>query len=581
MTGKLFRLTKGAWRYLLLKVLANLLVTGTYVTQAFMAAKAVANVFSAEPLAECVFPLVLIAMMMCLRVLFIWGGECYGKIAAAKLKERIRVNLFNHLFVLGPAYAGEERTGKLQSIFTDGVEAMEVFLVDYIPQLLVTALGLLAMLGYILTLDGVVGAVVLAGVLLTLTIPLVWDFLTAKIAGNHWDAYGNLGAQFIDALQGMATLKTFNAGESKEHELEGDSATLFSQSMNRLKSELTSSAIMGFATAAGTSLSVGIGAWRVSDGLLAPTALFVILFLAGECFRPLNDLTAFYHQSFLGMSAANRMFDFLETSPAVSVSVSDTEKSTWKSDAPPEISFSDVSFAYQGGDRPALRDVSFTVPAGANVAFAGKSGAGKSTIVNLLLRFFDPQTGNVLVNGKNIASFDIASWRERIAVVFQDTYLFFGTVLENLLLAKPGATREELEQAAVLAEAHDFISALPNGYDTIIGERGARLSGGERQRIAVARAILKDAPILILDEATSNVDAASERVIQEGLSRFIRGRTTLVIAHRLSTIQDAERMFVLDGGRVAEQGTPEELKTIGGVYDELIRAQKISEGAWI
>jgi ATP-binding cassette subfamily B protein len=370
--------------------------------------------FSAAALAEYALPLSLIAVMMGLRVLLLWGGEAYGKIAASKIKERIRVNLFSHLFTLGPAYAGEERTGNLQSIFTDGVEAMEVFLVDYIPQLLVTILGLLVMLGYILTLDMVVGVIVLAGVSFTLIIPLIWDFLTAKIAGNHWDAYGNLGAQFIDALQGIATLKTFNASESKELELDGDSRSLFRQSMKRLKLELTSSAIMGFAAAAGTSLSVGIAAWRAAAGLLASADLFVILFLAGECFRPLNDLTAYYHQSFLGMSAAKRMFDFLEAASAVSDS--GTKKFTETPGKPPAISFSGVSFSYLDGSRSALRDVSFTVQAGASVALAGKSGAGKSTVVNLLLRFFDPQAGTILVDGKNIGSLDIEDWRKRIAV---------------------------------------------------------------------------------------------------------------------------------------------------------------------
>ena len=535
MFRKLFRLTKGAWGYLLLKVLMNLLVTGLYVTQALMAAKVIASVFAAAPLRDYVFPLALIAAVMALRVLLLWGIETYGKIAAAKIKEHIRVKLFNHLFKLGPAYMNEERTGKLQSIFTDGVEAMEVFLVDYIPQLLVTAFGVLALLSFVLSLDAAVGVIVLAGVLLTLIVPLFGDFLAAKIAGNHWEAYGNLGAQFIDALQGMTTLKIFNANESKAWELDNDSRLLFAQSMKRLKLELSSAALMGLATAAGTSLSVGIAAWRVASGLLDPAGLFVILFLAAECFRPLNDLAAFHHQSFLGVSAANRMFDFVESIPAVSNS--GTEQFVRESASPPALSFSGVSFSYLAGSRPALHELSFSIPAGSNAAFAGKSGAGKSTVVNLLLRFFDPEAGAILIDGKDIRSYDIESWRKQIAVVFQDTYLFYGTVSENLRLAKPNATRGELERAATLAGAHAFISALHGGYETLIGERGARLSGGERQRIAIARAILKDTPVLVLDEATSNVDAANERVIQEGLSQLMEGRTTLVIAHRISTIR--------------------------------------------
>jgi ATP-binding cassette subfamily B protein len=215
-----------------------------------------------------------------------------------------------------------------------------------------------------------------------------------------------------------------------------------------------------------------------------------------------------------------------------------------------------------------------SIPAGSNAAFAGKSGAGKSTIVNLLLRFFDPQTGAILIDGTDIRSYDIQSWQKQIAVVFQDTYLFYGTVSENLRMAKQNAAQQELERAAVLAGAHGFISALPSGYETLIGERGARLSGGERQRIAIARAILKDAPILVFDEATSNVDAASERVIQEGLSQLMKGRTTLAIAHRLSTIQDAAQIFVLADGRIVEQETAEALWAHDGAYRELVHAQK-------
>jgi ATP-binding cassette subfamily B protein len=577
MYRRLWGVIRGARTQLVLKVSISIGVMGMYVLQAFAASRVITNVFSSSGIEDYLVPLAVITIAMAVRALLIWAGEVCGKITAAKIKESIRVNLFGHFFGLGPGFMEEERTGKVQSIFTDGVEAMEVFLTDYLPQLLVTAGCLVVLLGYILSLDVVVGLIVFGGVFLTLLTPLIWDRLLDKTGHSHWGAYANMGAQFIDAIQGMTTLKTFNASDDKAKELDADSQRLFKQTMRRMKVSLSSSAVMGLASAAGMSLSVGIGAWRVAGGLLVPASLFIILFLAIECFRPLNDLSAYYHQSFMGMSAAKKMFDFLDSMPNVHLAeggMSDAKAI----DKAPEISFDHVSFSYLEGSRPALKDINLSIEGGRTAALVGKSGAGKSTVVNLLLRFFDPQEGTIRVGSDRIDAFSIEYWREHIAVVFQDTYLFYGTVSENLRLAKPGATQAELERAATLAWAHEFISELPDGYETLIGERGARLSGGQRQRIAIARAILKDAPILVLDEATSNVDAASERMIQDGLTRLMEGRTTLVVAHRLSTIQNADTILVFDGGKVVEQGTDAELQAQNGVYRDLIRSQQSLEG---
>jgi ABC-type multidrug transport system fused ATPase/permease subunit len=308
----------------------------------------------------------------------------------------------------------------------------------------------------------------------------------------------------------------------------------------------------------------------VASGILPLADLFVILFLTIECFRPLNDLVMFWHRSFLGLAAGREIFAVLDSAVTVKNPLTAVTKTL---SAQPSIEFKNITFSYETGKRPALKDVSFRINPGETVAVVGKSGSGKSTLVNLLLRFFDPQQGSVVLDGRNVREYSLAELRSQIAVVFQDTYLFYGTVADNLRIAKPDATEEELARASQLAQAHGFITELPAGYQTQIGERGIRLSGGQKQRLSLARAILKDAPVLVLDEATSNVDGVSEELIQQALEGLTSQRTTLIIAHRLSTIQGADRIVVLDDCEVREAGTHQQLLSAGDIYAQLVRAQ--------
>lgn len=569
---RIFTLLKGSYHHVAGKIALGMIITATYVAQAFAVAEGLKGVFYKKSLEGLGLIIGVIMLLVLLRGLLHWLDEIYAKKIAFLVKSGLRERLFQQVMHLGPGYQENCRSGNIQALLTDGVESLEPLLTGYIPQLLVAFLGSGLIALYIFTLDTVVGAIALAGILVTVLFPQLMSKYVGKIMLDYWESHARLNSHYIDAMQGMSTLKVFNASGRKGLELAGEAWGHYRHSMQGLGISLLDSAVVKWSAAAGSALAAGVGALRVSSGSLSLADLFVILFLSVECFRPLNELIMHWHRSFLGIAAVRGIFGILDTQIAIEEQPSDGgEKET--AESLPEIEFKKVTFAYTAGKRTAVKDVSLLVGPGETVAVVGKSGSGKSTLVNLLLRFFDPQNGSILLNGRDIREYPLSFLRSRIAVVFQDTYLFYGTVADNLRIARPGATPAELERAARLAHAHDFIMELKDGYMTHIGERGVRLSGGQKQRLSIARAVLKNAPLLILDEATSNVDGASEKLIQEALDRLACNRTTIVIAHRLSTVQGADRIIVLDGQRVRETGTHGELLASGGIYAKLVSLQ--------
>jgi subfamily B ATP-binding cassette protein MsbA len=313
---------------------------------------------------------------------------------------------------------------------------------------------------------------------------------------------------------------------------------------------------------------IGFAAFRISGGqntLGDLTGFVSALLLAAQPFRALGTLNAKIQE---GLGAVERVFDVLDEQPLIV----DTPTAKPLQLRKGEIEFRGVTFAYLPG-HPAVRNFSLRIPGGATVALVGRSGAGKSSIINLVPRLYDPQHGAIVIDGQDISQVTVASLRSAMSMVSQDITLFNDSVRMNIALGKLDATDEEIERAARSAAAHQFITELPEGYDTVIGDRGLRVSGGQRQRIALARAILKDAPILLLDEATSALDAESERLVQEALAEFGRNRTTLVIAHRLSTVQNADLICVMDQGAAVETGTHEELIARNGYYANFCRSQ--------
>ncbi|MDP6108333.1 MAG: ABC transporter ATP-binding protein, partial [Candidatus Brocadiia bacterium] len=419
-------------------------------------------------------------------------------------------------------------------------------------------------------LDVQIGLIFLAFALFTLFIPRMLRRWTDENSRRRRQAFGGLGAEFLDSVQGLGTLKAFGQSKIRAAVLAERARRLYRSTMGIVAVDGVSSGATVLGTSAGATVALVWGGFRVSSGDLELSTLLVVLMLGGEVFRPLRELAALYHQGMVAMASAEGIFALLDTP----VAIKGLDAPQPQPAPAPEIRFESVTFAYEGGRRHALDDLSFTLHDRETLGLVGLSGAGKSTVVWLALRFYDPQQGRVLLGDRDLRNLPLDTLREQVSVVTQDTYLFNGTVADNLRVGMPGATTQELEEAAHAANAHEFIAALPEGYGTIVGERGIKLSGGERQRIAIARALLKAAPILILDEALSSVDAENEAAIQEALDRLMAGRTTLVIAHRLSSVVGADRILVLDDGRLVESGGHGELAAANGVYSRLMADQQ-------
>lgn len=567
-----------------------LAVTGTYVAQGVLVARAIGAVLERDGggLAGVVAPLAGVAVLQLARAVLLAWRDALALPVSGRVKEALREQLTTRLLQLGPGWAQRHRTGSVQSTLADGLETLDPLVGRFMPQVVATVVGAAAVSALLVTLDAVVGLIVVACVLVVAAAPWLSDRYLRPRTMGWWHGYKRLHAEHVDALQGMATLKVFNAAGRRGAALQKLAEAFARDSIRMMAVAVAYVGVVGLVVAVGTGLVLGIGAVRMAGGGLATAELLTILILARECFRPLTDLQNAYHGSYAAVATAPGIWELLDAPP-------ETPERSHPRPAPggarpPGIRFDDVTFSYRGPDGPpALDGFTLDVRPGERVALVGRSGAGKTTVVSLLLRWYDPQHGRILLTGVgsdgdhrdvDVRDLRLPDLRAQIALVSQDTYLFHGTIRHNLALARPDATGAELEAAARAARAHEFITAFPQGYDTVVGERGLKLSGGERQRIAIARALLADRPILVLDEATSSVDAANEAGIQQALDALAAGRTTLVIAHRLSTVRNADRVVVLEGGRTVEAGAPAELLGRDGAYARMLAVQTgATEGA--
>jgi ATP-binding cassette, subfamily B, bacterial len=567
---QLWTFTAGVRTRILATVALGLLAVSAGIARLALLGWLLGRVLAGVPLAALIGPVAAVALAIALRGALDYARTMLAHGTAARVQARLRQMVHAHVLALGPAHFTAARTGDVILSVVEGVQQLEVYFGQYLPQLGVAAVTPMLIFAFMAWLDLPIALVLLGAALVTLLAPALWHRWDSARSLARQRAYSTFGAEFLDALQGLSTLKAFGQSGARATLLAARSRELFWATMGVLGTNTLARGITDVGIALGAAIALGWGVHRVRSGAMPLETLLVILMLGVEVFRPLRDLRVLLHQGMLGLSAAHGVLALLSIRATVHHGAGTV------SDAPrlaPTVAFEDVTFGYPGGRRPAHEHLSFTVQAGERVAIVGPSGSGKSTVARLLLRFHDPQQGRVLVGGRDIRELPLAAVRALMAVVHQDTYLFHGTVTENLRMGGPNATSSEREVAAREAHAHEFIARLPQGYETVVGERGVRLSGGQRQRIAIARALLRGAPILILDEALSSVDTESEAIIQAALDRLMTGRTTLIFAHRLSSVIDADRILVLDHGRIVESGRHAELLERRGAYWRLMAGQ--------
>ena len=583
---RLFGLTRGVRLQILFAAALGLTAVGAGVARLAVSGIVIYRVLTGQASFDTFFfALGVIAALIVVRSLFQYWQNAVAHHAANSVKIKLRRDVYDHALRLGPGYFDRNRTGDVVLTLVEGIEKLETFFGQYLSQILVCAIGAVAIFAYMVTLDAVIAVIFLVFAALTLIVPAMFHNWNRISSHRRRESYGELGADFLDSVQGLATLKAFGQSKARGRTLAERADRLYRSTMGVVAANGATSGASIFFMAVGAAVALAVGAVRVSNGDMELRPLLIVLMLGVEVFRPMRELTNLYHQGMSVLSSAQSVFGILDEKVAV-VDVASggahphpnlpPSRGKGLADAPnlrPEISFESVTFGYDGGHRPALDDVSFELREGETLGVVGASGAGKSTLVWLMYRFYNPQSGVIKLSGRDTRELSLSALRDSISVVTQDTYLFHGTVADNLRFGKPDATHQELEDAARAANAHEFITHLPRGYDTVVGERAVRLSGGQRQRLAIARALLKDAPILLLDEALSSVDAENEALIQAALDRLMENRTTLVIAHRLSSVIGADRILVLDSGRVAEVGTHSELIVADGVYAELMRQQ--------
>jgi subfamily B ATP-binding cassette protein MsbA len=480
----------------------------------------------------------------------------------------LRMRTYHHLERLSLGYFDSHQTGALLSTITTDIQTIQGFASSSTLSIVVDLLTILGMLGIMFWLNWDFTLIVVAVTPLLLVMASRFKNVVKKATHEVRKQQSNMVAVVQQGLESIRVVKAFGRQDLEQEELGKVSRATLDAALKARRVKALLSPMIAIIV----SICTAIVLWRGSSLILAGTmtagALIVFLSYLTQFFKPVKDLATITNQIAQTAVGVERVRGILDADIIIPEFPDALDPQAFRG----EIEFNDVAFAY-ASDAPVLQRVSFTIKPGQMVGIVGATGGGKSTIVSLIPRFYDPTAGTVKIDGVDIRQYKLQAMRNQIGYVLQETVLFRGTIRDNIAYGRAGATQDEILEAAKLANADEFIARMPHGYDTLVGDRGETLSGGQRQRIGIARAIIRNNPILILDEPTAALDTESERAVIEALDRLMRGRTVITIAHRLSTIRNCDKILVLKDGVVAEEGTHDELLALGGVYADLYRAQ--------
>jgi thiol reductant ABC exporter CydD subunit len=569
---------RSPWRGLAPSILCGAAAGVVVVVQAGLLSRAVDAAFLKQaPLLKLVPLLTALASAAPLRALLLWLHETLAASYSAGLRQTVRDRLLRRVLALGPHYLSGERTGEIVTTLVGGVDALDAYAAQYLPQAALAAIVPALMLAVVLWYDP------FSALVLLLTFPLVPLFVwliggaARERTRVQWVTLSRLAARFLDAVSGLATLRAFGRAEDEARALQVVGERHRTVTLQVLRLAFVSALVLEALATLGTAVvAVEIGLRLLYAKVAFREALFVLV-LTPEFYRPLRALGAAFHAGMAGREAASRMDEIAQATgplaaPAVMTGRAAPVPTSQRTSRPPRVRFDDVFFSYARGGPPALDGFTLEVPEGRTVALLGATGAGKTTAAHLLLRFLEPDRGRILVDDVPLDTIPPERWRERLSWVSQHPRIFHTTLRENLRLGRADAPDADLVRALERAHLREVVDELPRGLDTPLGEGGERLSGGEAQRLALARAWLEDAPLVVLDEPTAFLDLATEAAVVEAMTRLCQGRTVLLVAHRLTTVSGADRLACLFHGRVVEEGSPADLAATGTVYPRLLAA---------